>query len=484
MINLVGFDTVIGLEVHCQLSTKTKLFCSCSTAFGAQTNANTCAVCLGLPGALPVLNLLAVKKAIMLAEALEGSVAHESVFDRKQYFYQDLPKGYQISQFDKPYCEGGQLTLGVGKVIRLRRIHLEEDAGKSVHRQQGTMIDLNRAGIPLVEIVSEPDLSSPLEAVEYLKKLHRIVVHLGVSDGNMEEGSFRCDANISLKVAGSEILGTRCEIKNLNSFRFLEKAILFEIDRQREILETGGTVRQQTRLFDPSSGVTVAMRDKEDSDDYRYFPDPDLPKLYINQEWKKEILKSLPELPDRKLTRYLEEFGISVGDGETLIADPDLSRFFEELIHELKDVKGLLPRVIAHWVTGEFLAAKTLKGWSLANPPLTPKHLAGLLVLLNNQTLSGKLAKVVFQTMVETLEHAETIVKSHGLVQITDLNQVSVMVAQVIESHPQQLKEYLEGKDKLFAFFVGQVMRLSQGKLNPNLVQEAIKEQLSKKRGD
>ncbi len=484
MTSFAEFETVIGLEVHCQLSTASKLFCGCATVFGSQSNQNTCPVCLGLPGTLPVLNREAVKKAVVLAEAVHGSVAQVSVFDRKQYFYQDLPKGYQISQFEKPYCEGGHLTLSSGKTIRLKRIHMEEDAGKSVHRPQGTMIDLNRAGIPLVEIVSEPDLSSPLEAVEYLKKLHRIVVHLGISDGNMEEGSFRCDANISLKLKASSKLGTRAEIKNLNSFKFLEKAILFEIDRQQEILLSGGQVRQQTRLFDPSTGKTEAMRDKEDSDDYRYFPDPDLPKLVISQTFKDAILKDLPELPEAKLMRYLDEMGLSEGDGETLVSDPLLSRYFELLITELSGVEGMAPKTIAHWVTGEFLAAKAAKGWSLENPALTPRHLAGLLKLLANQTVSGKLAKVVFQKMVETLETAEAIVKNEGLIQITDLNQVTQVVSQVIDAHPEQLREYLSGKDKLLGFFVGQAMRQSQGKLNPNLVQEVIKEHLLKRRGN
>jgi aspartyl-tRNA(Asn)/glutamyl-tRNA(Gln) amidotransferase subunit B len=484
MTSFAKFETVIGLEVHCQLSTASKLFCGCTTVFGSQANQNTCSVCLGLPGALPVLNGEAVKKAVILAEAVQGSVANVSVFDRKQYFYQDLPKGYQISQFEKPYCEGGHLTLSSGKTIRLKRIHMEEDAGKSVHRPQGTLIDLNRAGIPLVEIVSEPDLSSPLEAVEYLKKLHRIVVHLGISDGNMEEGSFRCDANVSLKLKSSSKLGTRTEIKNLNSFKFLEKAILFEIDRQQEILLSGGQVRQQTRLFDPTTGKTEAMRDKEDSDDYRYFPDPDLPKLVISEALKGTILRDLPELPEAKLKRYLDELGLSEGDGETLIADPHLSRYFEVLLTELKGVEGMAPKTIAHWVTGEFLAAKGAKGWSLGNPQLTPKHLAGLLRLLANQTISGKLAKVVFHKMVETLESADTIVKNEGLVQITDLKQVNQIVIQVIDAHPEQLREYLSGKDKLLAFFVGQVMRQSQGKLNPSLVQEAIKELLYKRRGN
>ncbi len=477
------YQAVIGLEVHVQLSTNTKIFCGCSTRFGAAPNSQTCPVCLGLPGALPVLNKKVVEYAIRAGLATNCAIAQRNVFARKNYFYPDLPKGYQISQFELPICTAGHLDIegewGTKK-IGITRIHMEEDAGKLVHADvpglgQGSGVDLNRACTPLLEIVSEPDIRSADEAVAYLKKLHQIVVYLGISDGNMEEGSFRCDANVSVMPVGSTTFGTRTETKNVNSFRFVKQAIEYEIERQIEVIEYGGRIVQETRLFDPNSGMTRSMRGKEEAHDYRYFPDPDLVPVVISDDWVEDVRLSLPELPDQKRVRYREELGLTPYDTEVLTASRELADYFEACL-----AAGSLPKGAANWVMGEVTRALNEDGRTIADAPVTPRLLAELLALIDKGTISGKIAKTVFDEMWQTGKAPAAIVEEKGLVQVSDTGEIERLIDEIMAANMGQVEEYRGGKEKVLGFFVGQVMRASKGKANPAVVNEIL---LSKLRG-
>ncbi|HLO27440.1 MAG TPA: Asp-tRNA(Asn)/Glu-tRNA(Gln) amidotransferase subunit GatB [Geobacteraceae bacterium] len=475
------YQAVIGLEVHVQLSTNTKIFCGCSTKFGAEPNSQTCPVCLGLPGALPVLNKKVVEYAIRAGLATNCAIAQRSVFARKNYFYPDLPKGYQISQFELPICVNGHLDIegewGTKK-IGITRIHMEEDAGKLVHADvpglgSGSGVDLNRACTPLLEIVSEPDIRSADEAVAYLKKLHQIVVYLGITDGNMEEGSFRCDANVSVMPVGSTTFGTRTETKNVNSFRFVKQAIEYEIERQIEVIAEGGRIVQETRLFDPNTGMTRSMRGKEEAHDYRYFPDPDLVPLVISDDWVEDVRLSLPELPDRKRTRYLEELGLTPYDADVLTASRELADYFEAC----SALSGQ-PKTVANWVMGEVTRALNEDGRPIADCPVTPRLLADLLALIDKGTISGKIAKTVFDEMYKTGDEPARIVEEKGLVQVSDTGEIEKIIDDIMAANAGQVTEYRSGKEKVFGFFVGQVMRASKGKANPAVVNEILLKKL------
>lgn len=471
------YEPVIGLEVHCQLKTVSKLFCGCSTEFGTLPNQQVCPVCLGMPGVLPVLNKKAVDHSIKMGLALGCKIHPRSEFSRKQYFYPDLPKNYQITQFDQPICEEGGVRLENGKWVRLNRIHIEEDAGKSIHEGRYSYLDLNRAGTPLIEIVSEPDLSSPLEASEYLKKLRDIARYLDISDGNLEEGSFRCDANVSLRKIGEQKLGTRCEIKNLNSFRNIEKAIAWEILRQADLLDEGQAVEQQTRLWDPAAGKTRYMRSKGDGEDYRYFPDPDLPPLHLSSERIEKIKAALPELPHQKAQRYQKTLGLTEDDALRITSDKDLADFFETTL-TFGD-RGVAPKLIANWVCAEYLREFHDRQWSFGVSGVSAKEFAELLNLIGKKTISGKIAKKVFKKMAETGQSAQTIVSSENLEQITDESIVLKVIEKILDDHPDQIKEFHAGKEKILGFFVGKIMATSQGKFNPGLVQLQLRKALN-----
>jgi aspartyl-tRNA(Asn)/glutamyl-tRNA(Gln) amidotransferase subunit B len=472
------YEVVIGLEVHVQLTTQTKIFCGCSTAFGKAPNSQTCPVCLGLPGALPVLNRQVVENAIRTGLATNCRIAPRSLFARKNYFYPDLPKGYQISQFELPICEQGWLEIETEeqgkKRIGITRIHMEEDAGKLLHAEgNSSSVDLNRACTPLLEVVSEPDLRSAEEAIAYLKQLHQIVVYLGVCDGNMEEGSFRCDANVSIRPRGQKELGTRAELKNLNSFRFIKQAIEYEVERQIEVIEDGGKVIQETRLFDADQGTTRSMRGKEEAHDYRYFPDPDLVPLVVTEEWVARVRGELPELPAAKLQRYREQFGLPAYDAEVLSAERPVAEYFEALAA----LHGN-PKLCSNWVMGEVLRSLKEKGIAIAACPVSPELLAGILQRLDDQTISGKLAKTVFEEIWQSGKTADQVIEEQGLKQVTDSGAIEGILDQVIAANPEQFAELKDGKDKLLGFFVGQVMKLSKGKANPGMVNDLLQKKL------
>ncbi len=475
----MDWEVVIGLEVHAQLNTATKIFCGCPTAFGAEPNSHTCPVCLAMPGALPVLNAAAVDKAIALGLAIGAELNRHSVFARKNYFYPDLPKGYQISQYELPVVGKGTLTVqladGVEKVVGVTRAHLEEDAGKSLHEafigQSG--IDLNRAGTPLLEIVSEPDMRSPAEAVAYLKKLHALVRYLDICDGNMQEGSFRCDANVSLRRPGAAY-GTRAEIKNLNSFRFLEKAIEYEIIRQRDILESGGQIVQETRLYDANRDETRSMRSKEEANDYRYFPDPDLLPLVLDESRIERVRDILPELPDAKRTRFMSQYALTVYDAGVLTAGRFLADYYEQV------AAGVDGKLAANWVMGDLLGALNKAGIEIEDCPVSAEKLRLLVQRIADQTISGKIAKEIFEEIFYRGGEVDAIIDGRGLRQITDVAAIAAMVDAIVTANPQQVADFRAGKDKLLGFFVGQVMKASQGKANPDQVNAILLERLQK----
>ncbi|MFW6341577.1 MAG: Asp-tRNA(Asn)/Glu-tRNA(Gln) amidotransferase subunit GatB [Halothiobacillaceae bacterium] len=476
------WEVVIGLEIHAQLATRSKIFSGAATAFGAPPNAQACAVDLGLPGVLPVLNAEAVRMAAKFGLAINAQVAERSVFARKNYFYPDLPKGYQISQFELPIVCAGEVEISVDgedpKRIGVTRAHLEEDAGKSLHEDiQGmTGIDLNRAGTPLLEIVSEPDLRSAREAVEYAKKIHAIVRYLEICDGNMQEGSFRMDANVSIRPHGQEAFGTRTEIKNVNSFRFLEKAILFEVERQIDVIEGGGEVIQETRLYDPDRDETRSMRTKEEANDYRYFPDPDLLPVVIEPEFLERIRAELPELPEAKAARYQAEYGLSAYDAGVLTATREMAGYFEAVVARAGSAHA---KLCANWVMGDLAARLNRDEVSIEDSPVTPEALAGLVARIADNTLSNKLGKEVFEAMCQGDGDADAIIEKRGLRQITDSSAIEAMIDEVILANPDQVAQYRAGKDKLFGFFVGQVMKAARGKANPAQVNDLLRQKLA-----
>ncbi|GIK34901.1 MAG: aspartyl/glutamyl-tRNA(Asn/Gln) amidotransferase subunit B [Gammaproteobacteria bacterium] len=477
-----GWEPVIGLEIHAQLATRSKIFSGAATAYGAAPNTQACLVDLGYPGVLPVLNAEAVRLAVRFGLAIGASIASRSVFARKNYFYPDLPKGYQISQYELPVVQGGSLRIelddGSSRTVRLTRAHLEEDAGKSLHENFHGLsgIDLNRAGTPLLEIVSEPDMRSAKEAAAYMRRIHQLVRWIGICDGNMQEGSFRCDANVSVRPAGSTQLGTRTEIKNLNSFRFLERAILFEIDRQIGVLEDGGRIVQETRLYDPDRDQTRSMRSKEEANDYRYFPDPDLLPLEISEALIAEVRATLPELPDARAQRLVAEAGLGAGEATLLTASRELADYFEAVLAAVGPGHA---RLAATWVNGELAAALNRDALGIEAARVDAQALAGLLARIADQTISGKIAKEVFEAMWAGEGSADQIIDRKGLRQITDSSALEQVIDQVIAANPGQVAEYRAGKDKLFGFFVGQVMKLTAGKGNPAQVNELLRRKLA-----
>jgi len=476
------FEAVIGLEIHAQLKTKSKIFCTCSTEFGGEPNTQTCPVCIGLPGVLPVLNKKVVESGIKTALATNCTINKMSRFARKNYFYPDLPKGYQISQFELPLASAGWVEIRTEsgkKKIGITRIHMEEDAGKLVHDSTGgssSYVDLNRSSVPLLEIVSEPEISSPSEAGEYLRHLRAVVQYLDVCDGNMEEGSFRCDANVSVKPKGEKKFGTKAEIKNMNSFKNVEKALEYEIVRQIQEIKDGGKIIQETRLWDADRGVTISMRSKEESNDYRYFPEPDLLPLIVDDEWIYEIKKSLPELPSQKKERYVEQFKLPEYDAEVLTSSKAVALFFEEVVAGYKN-----PKIVSNWIMGELLKELKQDEKELENTLVKPHHLISLLKLIDNGTISGKIAKLVFNEVYATGENPEDIVKKKGLFQVTDSSEIEKIIEKVLFQNEKFVEEYKSGKERLFGYFVGQVMKASGGKANPALLNEILKKKLGGK---
>lgn len=490
------YEAVIGLEVHAQMLTETKIFCGCSTQFGSGPNTQTCPICIGMPGVLPVLNKKVLEFVIKTGLATKCSISPYSRFARKNYFYPDLPKGYQISQYELPICEHGYIEIVVDgniKKIGITRIHMEEDAGKNIHEEAGnySFVDLNRAGVPLMEIVSEPDIRSPQEAVEYMKKLRTILRYLGVCDGNMEQGSLRCDANVSNRPVGQKEYGTRTEVKNINSFKFVEKALEYEIKRQIKVLEDGGKVIQETRLWDSAKGITESMRGKEEAHDYRYFPEPDLVPITVDQRWIDEIKSSQPELPDIKRERFVSEYSLTEHDADLLVSEKALADWFEEAVK----LRGQ-PKAVSNWMMGDLMRLLNAENKSIEECPLTPNQLVGMLRLIDNGTISGKIAKTVFDEMYKRTKEiatvaietaylfdikasADVIVKEMGLTQISDESEIVKVVDEVIAKHPKEVERFKSGEEKLIGFFVGQVMKLTKGKANPQMVNELLKKKLS-----
>jgi aspartyl-tRNA(Asn)/glutamyl-tRNA(Gln) amidotransferase subunit B len=474
------WEVVIGLEVHAQLSTKSKIFSAASTRFGAEPNSQACAVDLGLPGVLPVLNKEAVEMAIKFGLGANAEIARKSVFARKNYFYPDLPKGYQISQYELPVVGHGYLDIQLDentcKRIRITRAHLEEDAGKSLHEDFHGLsgIDLNRAGTPLLEIVSEPDMRSAKEAVTYLKTLHSLVRYLEICDGNMQEGSFRCDANVSVRPKGETKFGTRTELKNINSFRYVERAINYEVERQINIIENGGKVVQETRLYDPNKNETRSMRSKEEANDYRYFPDPDLLPLVITDELIEQVRNELPELPQQKRQRFMEQYGLSAYDAGILVSSRDMAQFYEEAVKE----SGNQPKLAANWIISELLGMLNKDGLEISESPISSAQLGKLVLRIADDTISGKIAKTIFEALWNKEGDVDEIIEKRGLKQVTDAGAIEKLIDEIMAANPQQVADYRAGKDKLFGFFIGQAMKASGGKLNPAQLNELLKKKL------
>ena len=474
------YEVVIGLEVHAQLLTETKMFCRCSTKFGSEPNSQTCPVCIGMPGVLPVMNRKAVEYAILTGLATNCRIAPYSRFARKNYFYPDLPKNYQISQYELPLCENGFVEIVVDdevKRIGITRIHMEEDAGKNIHEERGdhSFVDLNRTGVPLMEIVSEPDLRSPGEASEYMKKLRAILRYLGVCDGNMEQGSLRCDANVSIRPVGQNEFGTRAELKNINSFKFVEKALEYEIKRQVSVIEDGGRIIQETRLWDSAAGVTRSMRSKEEAHDYRYFPEPDLPPILVSQEWIDEIKAKLPELPDEKRKRFIGQHGLPEYDAELLTSEKAIADWYERVVES-----GGQPKVVANWMMGDLMRLLNEENKSVDALLFGPAQMVGMLKLIDDGTISGKIAKTVFEEMYRTGKNAGDIVKEKGLVQISDTSEIEIAVDDVLAKSASEVERFKAGDEKLMGFFVGQVMKATKGKANPKMLNDLLKEKLGK----
>lgn len=478
------YEAVIGLEVHTELQTTTKIFCGCKTSFGAEPNTNVCPVCLGLPGVLPVLNKRVLEFAVRAGLALNCEISRFSKFDRKNYYYPDLPKNFQTSQFDLPICERGHLDIEVNgekKQIRITRAHMEEDAGKLVHHGTSitdsdySLVDYNRTGTPLLEIVTEPDMRSAKEAVAYLEKMRAILQYIGISDCRMEEGSLRCDANVSVRPVGQKELGTKAEIKNINSFKGVEKAIEYEALRQAEILEDGGKIIQETRTWDEKEGVTKSMRTKEEANDYRYFPEPDLAPFTVSEEYIEDIRKTLPELPDERRERYIANFGLSSTDAQYMTNDKDTSDYFEKVV-----AAGADPKASVNWIMGEFASQLSNAGIEIAKAPVTPENLAKLLALIAKGTISGKIAKKVFAEMWKDGADPEEIVKAQGLVQISDTGALKELIVKVIANNPKAVEDFKAGKKKAVGALVGQIMKETKGKANPKVINELLNDELKK----
>lgn len=477
------YEPVIGLEVHAQLLTNSKAFCSCSTKFGNEPNSNVCPVCLGMPGVLPVLNKNLVEFILKMGLATNCTIAPRSVFARKNYFYPDLPKGYQISQYEEPICANGfveiELHDGSRKKIGITRIHMEEDAGKSIHDLDAdTLVDVNRCGVPLIEIVSEPDIRTPHEAYQYLYKIKQIVTYLGICDGNMEEGSLRCDANVSVRLKGETKFGTKTEVKNMNSFRFVEKALEFEINRQIALIEDGGKVVQETLLWDSVKGVAVPMRSKEEAHDYRYFPDPDLVPVLVDEKWISDVEKTLPELPTARRDRFVHEYKLPKYDADILTTEKELADFFEGAISNLKTKSEENYKLASNWTMGDVLRVVNDEKIALSDFPVSPAHLGEMINLITNGTISGKIAKDVFEEMLKTEESPTIIVEKKGLVQVSDTGAIEKIVNEVLANNRDQIEKYLGGKNQVFGFFVGETMKASKGKANPKIVNELLKRKL------
>jgi aspartyl-tRNA(Asn)/glutamyl-tRNA(Gln) amidotransferase subunit B len=474
------WEVVIGLETHTQLATHSKIFSGSSTAFGAQANTQASAVDIALPGVLPVLNKQAVEYAIRFGLAVGAEINPRSIFARKNYFYPDLPKGYQISQYEEPVVKGGMIHFLVTEKphqVRLTRAHLEEDAGKSLHEEipSATGIDLNRAGTPLLEIVSEPDMRSAAEAVAYAKALHQLVTWIGICDGNMQEGSFRCDANVSVRAVGSDQFGTRCEIKNLNSFRFLERAIEFEVERQIEVLESGGSIIQETRLYDPDRDETRSMRSKEDAMDYRYFPDPDLLPVMIDSAWVERVRAVMPPLPQELKERFIRDYALTDYDASLIISDKALADYFIAVTTQ----QQVSPKLCANWLTGELLASLNRAQLTITHCPISPEQLAKLIVRIEDGTISGKIAKSVFDVLWNDGGEVDQVIESRGLKQVSDTGEIEKIVDELMSRYPDQVAEFRAGKDKVFGFFVGQAMKASGGKLNPAQLNDVLRKKLA-----
>lgn len=476
------YEAVIGLEVHAQLLTESKLFCGCSAKFGAEPNTNVCPVCLGHPGVLPVLNKKAVDFAIMMGLATGSTINRKSVFARKNYFYPDLPKGYQVSQYELPICEHGFVEVisvdGEKKNIGITRIHMEEDAGKSIHDMgYNTLVDVNRCGVPLIEIVSEPDMRSASEAYQYLSKIKQTVQYLGICDGNMEEGSLRCDANISVRLKGESKFGTKTEVKNMNSFRNVERAINYEIDRQIEIIEDGGRIIQETLLWNADQNKAYSMRSKEEAHDYRYFPEPDLVPTIISDDWLKDMKDSLPEMPEIRKERFVKDYNLPAYDAEILTAEKDIADFYESILSYTKDYKSA-----SNWVMGEILRIVNETKIAVKDFPVSPENLGKLINLINSGVISGKIAKDVFPEMLKDNSDPEKIVKEKGLMQISDTGEIEKIIDGILDKSPNEVAQFISGKEKLISFFVGQAMREMKGKANPAILNDILKEKLEKRR--